>query len=329
MIFSSEFGSFKTSGFQVSSFQDISSMSRIFDEQIDLKVNDTDTFRVYLSKHEKMKPRLIFLLHGAGSSSYTWAQIVPGLKKEAYVVAFDARGHGHSCHSNETDLSEKVLIQDACNVLERVVGTYIRRDIEAETKIALALVGHSLGGSIATKVMEKLVRGVNKMEPKCLVLIDICEGTAVKSLEHTKAFLQRRPSYFHSVQDAVTWSMKGTLRNSRSAMISIPDTLVRETMGDETVRFRWRTNLLSSYKYWKGWYHGLSELFVSIPSKNMSRLLILADVNRLDKELTIAQMQGKFEMKVIGHSGHFIHEDVPSAVQSVLCDFFKRRLFSM
>jgi protein phosphatase methylesterase 1 len=49
-------------------------------------------------------------------------------------------------------------------------------------------------------------------------------------------------------------------------------------------------------------------------------------VNRLDKDLTIAQMQGKFEMKIVGHSGHFIHEDVPSAAVNVLNEFFRRRL---
>ena len=301
-------------------------MSKVFDEKMDIKVNKTDTFRVYVSRPEdKKEKRLIFLLHGAGSSSYTWSQIVAGLRRRAYVVAFDARGHGHSCHSNETDLSEKILIQDACDVLERVV-TYIRKDVE--DKIPVALVGHSLGGAIATKVMERMVSSdTSTMEPKCLVLIDICEGTAVKSLERTKAFLQRRPSYFHTVEDAVKWSLEGTLRNSRSARISVPDTLVRETIGGEAVRFRWRTNLLSSYKYWKGWYYGLSKLFVNLPSKRISKLLVLADVNRLDKALTIAQMQGQFEMKVIGHSGHFIHEDVPSALQGVLSEFFGRRLY--
>ena len=143
----------------------------MFDEEMDIKVNKTDTFRVYVSRPEdKKEKRLIFLLHGAGSSSYTWSQIVQGLRRRAYVVAFDARGHGHSSHLNETDLSEKILIQDACDVLERVV-TYIRKDVE--DKIPVALVGHSLGGAIATKVMERMVSSdISTMEPKCLVQMD-------------------------------------------------------------------------------------------------------------------------------------------------------------
>lgn len=34
----------------------------------------------------------------------------------------------------------------------------------------------------------------------------------------------------------------------------------------------------------------------------------------MDKELTIAQMQGKFQMKVIEDCGHVIQEDQPLAV---------------
>ena len=42
-------------------------MSKVFDEEMDIKVNKTDTFRVYVSRPEdKKEKRLIFLLHGAG-----------------------------------------------------------------------------------------------------------------------------------------------------------------------------------------------------------------------------------------------------------------------
>jgi protein phosphatase methylesterase 1 len=41
--------------------------------------------------------------------------------------------------------------------------------------------------------------------------------------------------------------------------------------------------------YWEGWFKGLSKLFLST---RMPKLLLLAGIDRLDKELTIAQMQG-------------------------------------
>jgi len=204
----------------------------IFDEELDIRISKDDTFRVYISRPEEEKEKrmgssLIFLMHGGGASSYTWAPIVSGLRKHAYVAAFDARGHGHSISSNEANISVEVLIQDAMNVLERIVR-YVKEDAKSEEKVSVAMVGHSFGGAIAAKVTAKFTSS-KSMELKCLVLIDICEGTAMNSLGHTKVFLQRRPSHFRTEQDAVNWSLnKGTLRNRSSAAMSVPDTLVHE-----------------------------------------------------------------------------------------------------
>ena len=39
-----------------------------------------------------------------------------------------------------------------------------------------------------------------------------------------------------------------------------------------------------------------------------ARLLVLAGTDRLDKELMIGQMQGKFQMEVVPGVGHMIQE---------------------
>lgn len=39
-----------------------------------------------------------------------------------------------------------------------------------------------------------------------------------------------------------------------------------------------------------------------------------AGVDRLDKELAVGQMQGKFQMQIVGHVGHAVHEDAPDKV---------------
>lgn len=51
----------------------------------------------------------------------------------------------------------------------------------------------------------------------------------------------------------------------------------------------WRINLKETECHWRGWFDGLSSLFLSI---SVPRMLLLAGVDRLDKELTIAHMQG-------------------------------------
>ena len=56
-------------------------------------------------------------------------------------------------------------------------------------------------------------------------------------------------------------------------------------------KYVWRVNLFKSEPYWKSWFENLSKLFLSAPSNG--RLLLLAGIDRLDKDLTIGQMQGK------------------------------------
>ena len=40
-------------------------------------------------------------------------------------------------------------------------------------------------------------------------------------------------------------------------------------------------------------------------------MLLLAGMDRLDTELTVGQMQGKFQLTVLPKAGHAIHEDAP------------------
>jgi hypothetical protein len=52
----------------------------------------------------------------------------------------------------------------------------------------------------------------------------------------------------------------------------------------------WRTDLGATEPYWRGWFTGLSSKFLGCKT---AKLLLLAGADRLDKELMVAQMQGK------------------------------------
>jgi len=54
------------------------------------------------------------------------------------------------------------------------------------------------------------------------------------------------------------------------------------------------------------------------------KLLLLAGVDRLDKELMVAQMQGKFQMQVLSSVGHIVHEDAPDRVAEHIASFLAR-----
>lgn len=44
----------------------------------------------------------------------------------------------------------------------------------------------------------------------------------------------------------------------------------------------------------------------------------------MDKDLTIAQMQGKFKLVVLDQVGHSIHEDQPKKVAEVFHEFLQQ-----
>lgn len=87
----------------------------------------------------------------------------------------------------------------------------------------------------------------------------------------------------------------------------------------------WRTNLGDTESFWSGWFDGLSEAMLSAPVQG--KFLLLAGMDRLDRTLTIGQMQGKFMMKVLPKCGHAVHEDEPEKVSEVIADFLVRNKF--
>lgn len=90
--------------------------------------------------------------------------------------------------------------------------------------------------------------------------------------------------------------------------------------------FTWRTDLSKSEPFWSGWFYDLSNIFLSCPAN--AKLLLLAGIDRLDRTLTIGQMQGKFQMQVLPKCGHTVHEDVPDKVAEAIASFLIRNKFT-
>jgi len=85
--------------------------------------------------------------------------------------------------------------------------------------------------------------------------------------------------------------------------------------------WRWRTDLFATERFWEGWYTGLSEAFLALGAP---KLLILAGTDRLDRALTIGQMQGRFQLVLMPAAGHAIQEDEPERMAEHLLQFLKR-----
>ena len=112
-----------------------------------------------------------------------------------------------------------------------------------------------------------------------------------------------RPKSFNYLEEAVEYCIKNNIvQNIHSARVSIPTLFTKMNNN----RFYWKVDLLLSKKYWAGWFEGLTKSFLSV---KIPKLLVMAGPERMDKELTIAHMQGKFKLVNIPDTGHFIHED--------------------
>jgi protein phosphatase methylesterase 1 len=95
---------------------------------------------VYIAGNEG---HVYLCMHGAGHSALSFAALAKYLKTDSIVVAFDFRGHGANTTENPTDLSEQTLINDALEA--------IRYTCQRFREASILIVGHSMGGSIATK----------------------------------------------------------------------------------------------------------------------------------------------------------------------------------
>ena len=117
------------------------------------------------------------------------------------------------------------------------------------------------------------------------------------------------------------------IQDNRAVTSQVPESSPSEETGATAVStvtdtdksgYTWRIDLATTESHWKGWFQGLSSVFLSSP---VPKVLILAGTDRLDKELTLGQIQGKYQFNVLPKCGHLVHEDAPDSVADIIGDF--------
>lgn len=276
---------------------------------------------------------------GCGAAS-TGLLAVPPLTPALSAMLASAQNHGNPASGPGAEPATAAPVGDegdelhshllaAANLVEDVAGVIdvALREHFAQTP-RVFLVGHSLGGQIVCRVAHHAL-----IAPRVggVVVVDVVEGTARAALRSMGAFLDRRPSGFATIDKAVQWFVReGGMRNADSARVVVPsllhDTEAIESgakSGSNDKRFVWRTNLRATMPFWEGWFADMDAEFIRIPAPKM---LLVASVDRLDTDLTVAQMQGKFQFEVVGSSnvGHYVLEDDPALAAAKLQRFVKR-----
>ncbi|CAG7986582.1 unnamed protein product [Penicillium salamii] len=293
----------------------------------------------YLTPPAEKGP-LFVMHHGAGSSGLSFATCADEIRKilpKAGILSLDARSHGRtvtsSLDTNRTDKSPSTTdaAQSEATVELDLSLETLSRDLvyvihQTQTRMGwqslpdMILVGHSLGGAVITDVAKK-----GELGPKLLAyaVLDVVEGSAIDALQSMDMYLSTRPTRFPSLQSGIEWHTRSrTIRNTTSARASVPSLLYEEQDATDASRpWVWRTNLSATKPFWENWFVGLSRKFLDARG---GKLLLLAGTDRLDKELMIGQMQGKYQLQVFPEAGHFVHEDQPVKTAQVLADFYRR-----
>ncbi|KAJ5179118.1 Protein phosphatase methylesterase eukaryotic [Penicillium capsulatum] len=296
---------------------------------------------IYLTPPTESGP-LFVMHHGAGSSGLSFATCADEIRKilpKAGVLSIDARGHGRTTiipkmqdlESDSPSTATAATVEEESQVQLDLSLDTLSRDLvyvihQTQARMGWAslpdivLVGHSLGGAVITHVAKN-----GELGPKLLAyaVLDVVEGSAMDALQSMEKYLSTRPTRFPSLASGIEWHTRSrTIRNSTSARASVPSLLYEESKPSNASRpWVWRTNLSATKPFWENWFIGLSRKFLDARG---GKLLLLAGTDRLDKELMIGQMQGKYQLQVFPEAGHFVQEDQPAKTAQVLVDFYRR-----
>ncbi|KAI5864957.1 protein phosphatase methylesterase [Durotheca rogersii] len=276
------------------------------------------TIHAYLTSPVGKGP-LFVMHHGAGSSGLSFAVVGAEIRKRlssAGILSLDARGHGSTTtpDSQAGDLSLETL---AADLLSAILLT--QKEMKWVELPPIILVGHSLGGAVVTELAKAGQLGSALLG---YAVLDVVEGSAIDALQSMHTYLSTRPDGFSTLEAGIDWHIRSrTIRNSVSARTSVPALLVLNERPGDPRPWKWRTNLGATQPFWENWFVGLSKKFLSAKG---GKLLLLAGTDRLDTELTIGQMQGKYALQVFPEAGHFIHEDLPEKTAISLVDFHRR-----
>ena len=172
--------------------------------------------------HAGAQGHVFLCLHGAGHSAQSFASQARILKNEPYnstCVSFDFRGHGEHFREDEADMSQQTLINDTIAVIKHVISRYPHQSI--------IMVGHSMGGSIATKAVD-FIQNNHESEDwtkhlKGLFIIDVVEGSALDALPFMEQIVKSRPTEFSNLQSVVKYGISSNqVRDLQSAKVSMP-----------------------------------------------------------------------------------------------------------
>ncbi|VVC28432.1 Protein phosphatase methylesterase, eukaryotic,Alpha/beta hydrolase fold-1,Alpha/Beta [Cinara cedri] len=322
---------------------------------------DDNKFTTYLLGN--LDSVLIVLLHGGGFNALTWSIFAKHLVKqcECQVLAIDLRGHGSSFTTDDNNLSMDTFTNDVISILRKLypdkmpsivlmghsLGGAVAVNIASTAESDLPIIGLVVIDVVEGSAMESLasMQSFLRSRPKSFKSLHeaIAWGMGNGHIKNKESARVSIPGQIKNIvtgklatdeleESTIIDSPQSTEEINKPPYSSIDSIKEDEECGPPSLStekslgiYTWRIDLCKTEKYWPGWFQGLSNKFLSIHAQ---KLLLLANIDRMDKDLTVGQMQGKFEMQVLNRVGHAVQEDDPDKVASILSNFLVRNKFA-
>lgn len=305
---------------------------------------------------------LVLLLHGGGYSALTWSLAAEQLYSmaECRIAAVDFRGHGGT-RAAEGEMVREELTKDIQAVADTLIAQGGQKSLVlvGHSMGGAIAVSAAAQGGVAGLVVIDVVEGTAMESLAHMQGFLRSRPQQFRSVSHAIEWCVRSGQSRNL--DSAKVSMPGQIVDGEGRLVSSlvseriqeptepeveagkrmvppppPDTIKEEdeendkkeesskpktVEGDGDGPYRWAVDLAGTEPHWTGWFENLSANFLAAPA---AKLLILAGVDRLDKDMTVGQMQGKFQMLVLPQVGHAIQEDSPEKVAEAIANFLVR-----
>jgi len=261
----------------------------------------TSDIKLHTNISGKGKPLL--MLHGFGSSSYSFHHIVEPLSKKYRVYNFDLKGFGNSPKPKDYRYS----VYDQAVLVSNFIKEHNLTDI--------TLIGHSYGGGVALSLALMDQKNIKKM-----VLID------------PAAYKQYIPSLIRKVQipfigPLAFYLLPSSYEVKESYYYAFYD---KKKINKTTIKEI--TNNLSKENAKTAYLYAIDDLIpedISDVSKRYKYIKIPTLILWGDKDVVIRKSKGyrlnkdlqNSELKIIKNCGHIPHEEKPKTVLKYLLNF--------
>lgn len=229
---------------------------------------------------------IFVVLHGAGHSGLSFALVAKEMKQHGCrVAAPDFRAHGiNRVVEDEYSLGIEQMLADTLAIV-----THIRTLHPTDP---IVLLGHSMGGAIASKA-GLLFQQQSSINLSGLIVLDVVEGSALENLQFMDSVIEQRPNHFRSMEAAIEWTVRtGGVKNLESARVSMPPQLRPRNPDNLADGYVWRTDLRRTKPFWEGmmyagWFRGMTRDFLAT---HCQKQLIVAGSDRIDRDMMVAQI---------------------------------------